>query len=208
MHRKSFAKWLLCFLLVCYTCVGQATAQTITIGSIRYDSSWVQPGVGVESAYELLLNTDGVTLDPIPFQNVTIFVKGGKAETKQEYQIITTGLGCGNPPFQTPCDLLWLGGTSFQLPACAKLNAEGVLVQDCVSIAVQFESLTGTNASFFLADGVTSFCTYAYNTTILPVKTDQMALDPDCGVDGFCKGTSVPVVLHAAPAKSCNGVVE
>jgi hypothetical protein len=30
MHRKSFAKWLLCFLLVCCTCVGQQLSKRMT----------------------------------------------------------------------------------------------------------------------------------------------------------------------------------
>ena len=85
------------------------------------------------SSYELHLDTTGITMKPISFSNVILFVKG----TKEGSGAITTGLGCGLPPYQAPCDLLFAGGPSsagFTLAPCARLNKEQDWTQTCISI--------------------------------------------------------------------------
>lgn len=194
-------------LLLALQPVSQATAKTrsITIGSFKYIGTAIQANGKPGSSYQLDLDTTNVTEADITFSNVILYVKGSKSSTQQSgFQVITTGLGCGNPPFQTPCSLLWLGGTGMALPTCASFNVKKQeLVQNCVSIAIQFVSLIKTNVSFFLADG-SSFCMYGVNNIFLKAKPDQYALDPQCDQFGWCKGASVPIVLHAAPAQSCN----
>jgi hypothetical protein len=182
-----------------------AQTKSITIGSFKYIGTFIQAFGSPVSAYQLDLGTTNVTKADITFSNVILYVKGGSSSTKQGgFQVITTGLGCGNPPFQTPCSLLWLGGKGFSLPACARFDtATQELIQNCISIAVQFVSLTKANVSLFLADG-SSFCMYGINNIFLKAGPDQTALDPKCTANGFCKGASVPIILREAPAKSCN----
>ena len=148
--------------------------------------------IGV-SGYELKLDTTGITLDPISFSNATLFVKG----TKQSSGPITTGLGCGLPPYAAPCSLLFGGGpgpAGFILANCARLSKDQDLTQNCISIALQLVSPTGKNFSFALANG-SRFCAYGINNFFLLAKLDQFAVDPDA---------SVPVILRAAPPKSCS----
>jgi hypothetical protein len=205
--RKKFAL-LWCLAIAIWLPVSQATAHTrsIKIGKFTYLGTRTQTNsdgtvVGV-SSYKLLLDTTGITREPISFSNVILFVKG----TKQGSGAITTGLGCGRPPFQAPCALLFLGGPSsagFVLAPCARLNKEQDWTQTCISIAVQLVSLTGKNFSFALANGK-QFCAYGINNIFLLPKPDQAALEPRCDAQGFCKGASVPIILHAAPARSCH----
>jgi len=54
-----------------------------------------------------------------------------------------------------------------------------------------------------LADGE-QFCAFGIDNTFVLAKADQSALDPQCNAQGFCKGASAPIVLRAAPARSCN----
>jgi len=187
--------------------VSQATSHTrsIAIGKFTYLGTGAQTSdstvLGV-SSYELRLDTTGITMEPIPFSNVILFVKG----TKQGSGAITTGLGCGQPPYQSPCKLLFLGGPSsagFILAPCARLNKEQDWTQTCISIAVQLVSLTGKNFSLALANGK-QFCAYGIDNIFLLPKPNQAALEPRCDAQGFCKGASVPIILHAAPAKSCS----
>ena len=182
-----------------------AQTKSITIGSFKYVGTGIQAFGTPVSTYQLDLSTTNVTKADITFSNVIFYVKGSHSSTQSGgFQVITTGLGCGNPPFQTPCSLLWLGGKGFSLPACASFSVQKQeLVQNCISIAIQFVSLTKTNVSLFLADG-SSFCMYGINNIFLKAKPDETALEPECASDGFCKGASVPIVLHAAPAQSCN----
>jgi len=183
-----------------------AHARSITIGKFTYVGTGAQTNpdgtVSGVSSYELRLNTTGVTMEPISFSNATLLVKG----TKQSSGPITTGLGCGLPPYEAPCDLRFEGGPSsagFILAPCAKLNKEQDFTQTCISIAVQLVSSTGKNFSVALANG-NKFCAYGINNIFLVPKPGQAALEPRCDAQGFCKGASVPIVLHAAPAKSCS----
>jgi len=187
--------------------VSQATSHTrsIAIGKFTYLGTGAQTSdstvLGV-SSYELRLDTTGITMEPIPFSNVILFVKG----TKQGSGAITTGLGCGLPPYKAPCKLLFVGGPSsagFNLAPCARLKKERDWTQTCISIAVQLVSLTGKNFSLALANGK-QFCAYGINNIFLLPKPDQAALQPRCDAQGFCKGASVPIILHAAPARSCS----
>jgi hypothetical protein len=201
---KKFAL-LGCLAIAIGMPLAQASAHTriITIGKFTYVGT--QPNsdgtvVGV-SSYELRLDTTGITMEPISFSNVILFVKG----TKQGSGAITTGLGCGRPPFQAPCDLLFGGGPSsagFILAPCARLDKQQDFTQTCISIAVQLVSLTGKNFSFALANGK-QFCAYGINNIFLLPKPNQAALEPRCN-EGFCKGASVPITLRAAQARSCS----
>ena len=193
----------LLFLLVLTSVQVIAQTKHIKIGELRYSFDAVQSDGSVQSAFEMLLDTSGITTDPIPFSNATMFVGASNQGTFAEFGPITTGPGCGVPPYQTSCDILWLGGPNppFTLPACASVSA-GQLTQNCISIALQLVSPTGKNFSFQLSDGEI-FCTHGITNIFLLAKQDKLALDPQCGSDGFCKGTSVQVILHAAPAKSC-----
>jgi hypothetical protein len=83
------------------------------------------------------------------------------------------------------------------------LNQEQDFTQTCISIAAQLVSLTGKNFSIALADGE-QFCVHGINNTFLLAKQGQAGLDPRCDAQGFCKGASVPIILHASPAKSCS----
>jgi len=203
--RKFALLW--CLAIAIRVPVSQATEHTrsITIGKFTYVGTGSQTKsdstvVGV-SSYELRLDTTGITMEPISFSNVSLLVKG----TKQGSGAITTGLGCGLPPQQAPCDLRFEGGPSsagFSLAPCARLNKEQDWTQTCISIAVQLVSLTGKDFSFALANGK-QFCAHGINNIFLLPKPDQAALDPRCS-QGFCKGASVPIILHAAPAKRCS----
>ena len=187
-----------CLAIAIWLPVSQANAHTpsITIGEFKYVGTSTVSGV---SSYEVHLDTTNITIEPISFSNVILFVKG----TKQGSGPITTGLGCGLPPYEAPCDLRFEGGPSpFTLAPCAKLNQEQELTQTCISIAVQLVSSTGKNFSFALANG-NKFCAYGINNVFLLPKPGQAALEPRCNAQEFCKGASVPIVLHAAPAKSC-----
>jgi hypothetical protein len=204
---KKFALFW-CLAIAIRLPVSQATAHTrsITVGKFTYVGTCIQTNgdctvLGV-SSYELRLDTTGITMEPISFSNVSLFVKG----TKQGSGAITTGLGCGLPPYQAPCKLLFLGGPSsagFILAPCARLNKEQGWKQTCISIAVQLVSSTGKNFSFALANGK-QFCAFGINNIFLLSKPDQAALEPRCDAQGFCKGASVPIILHAAPARSCS----
>ncbi len=189
---------LACLAIAIGVPVSRAAAHTrsITIGKFIYRGTDAQTGV---SSYELPLNTTGVTTEPISFSNVILFVKG----TKQGSGPITTGLGCGLPPYEAPCELRFEGGPDFVLAPCAKLNKEQELMQTCISIAVQLVSSTGKNFSLALANG-NKFCAYAINNIFLLPKPGHAVLEPRCDAQGFCKGASVPVVLRAAPRKSCS----
>jgi len=145
------------------------------------------------SGYELKLETTGITLEPISFGNATLFVKG----SKQRSGPITTGLGCGLPPYAAPCDLLFeggLGSAGFILASCAGQNKDQSWTQSCISIALQLVSPTGKNFSFALANG-RRFCAYGINNFFLLAKLDEIAVEP---------GASVPIILRAAPPKSCS----
>jgi hypothetical protein len=205
--RKKFA--LFGYLAIAIQlAVSLATAQTqsITIGKFTYVGTAAEPNgdgaVSAVSTYELSLDTTGITMGPISFSNVILFVKG----TRQGSGAITTGQGCGLPPYQVPCNLIFLGGPSsagFALAPCASLNAEQELTQNCISIAVQLMSLAAKNFSFALANGE-QFCAYGINNTFLQAVSDEVALNPRCDAQGFCKGASVPIILHAAPTRSCS----
>jgi hypothetical protein len=192
------ARASLLFLLVLMAGMAFAQTKSIDIGKLKYAWADVQQDGSIASGYELSLDATGITAEPIAFSNASLFVEGSNQGTGP----ITTGLGCGIPPYQTTCDMLWLGGPSFVLPSCTTLNA-GQLTQNCISIALQLVSPTGKNFSFQLADGE-QFCMKGITNIFLLAKQDALALDPRCGSDGFCAGASVPVILHSAPAKSCS----
>lgn len=199
---------LACLAIAIRVPVSHAAAHTrsIAIGKFTYVGTGAQKNpdgtVSGVSSYEIHLDTTNITMEPISFSDVSLFVKG----TKQGSGPITTGLGCGLPPFEAPCDLRFEGGPSsagFVLAPCAKMNKEQEFTQTCISIAVQLVSSTGKNFSFALANG-NKFCAYAINNVFLLSKPGGAALEPRCDAQGFCKGASVPIVLHAAPAKSCS----
>jgi hypothetical protein len=204
--EKKFV-FLACVAIAISLFVSQAPAQTrsITIGKLTYLGTGAQKNgdgtVSGVSSYEVHLDTADITIEPISFSNVSLLVKG----TEQGSGAITTGLGCGLPPYQAPCDLRFEGGprsAGFSLAPCAKLNKEQELTQTCISIAVQLVSSTGKNFSFPLANG-NKFCAYGISNVFLLAKPGQAALEPRCDAQGFCKGASVPIILHSAPAKSC-----
>jgi hypothetical protein len=206
MVRKSIL--LSCLAIAILFPVSQAVAhrRSIHIGKFTYIGTNTQTEsdgtIIAVSSYKLHLDTTGVTTEPISFSDVTLFVKG----TKQGSGAITTGLGCGRPPYQAPCDLIFAGGPSsagFILAPCARLNKEKGWKQTCISIGVQLVSLTGKNFGFVLANGE-QFCAYGINNVFLLPESDQAALDPRCDAQGFCKGASVPITLHAAPTRSCS----
>ena len=199
---------LACLAIAIWLPVTQAAAhtQSIIIGKFTYVGTGAQGNgdgtVSGVSSYELYLDTTSITMEPISFSNAILLVKG----TKQGSGAITTGLGCGLPPYEAPCDLRFEGGPSsagFILAPCAKLNKEQDFTQTCISIAVQLVSSTGKNFSFTLANG-NKFCAYGINNIFLLPELGQAALEPRCDAQGFCKGASVPIILHAAPAKSCS----
>jgi hypothetical protein len=202
---KKFAlSWCLGIAVLVAVSLATAQTQSITIGKLTYVGTAAEPnGEGVASAvssYELSLDTTGITMEPISFSNAILFVKG----TKQGSGAITTGFDCGLPSYQDLCDLGFLGGATsagFTLAPCASLTKQN-LTQNCISIAVQLVSLTAKNFSFALANGE-QFCAFGINNIFLQSPSDQVALDPHCDAQGFCKGASVPIVLHAAPARSC-----
>lgn len=204
---KKFAfLWFLVIALWVPVSRANTLYESITIGKFTYVGTAAETnGDGVVSgvsSYELHLDTTGITMEPIHFSNAIVFVKG----TKQGSGAITTGFGCGLPPYQAPCNLVFLGGPSsdgFVLAPCASLNAEQDLKQNCISIAVQLVSVTGENFSFALANG-DRFCAYGIYNIVLQSKPDHVALDPRCDAQGFCEGASVPIILRAAPSGSCS----
>lgn len=178
----------------------QTAAQTrsITIGKLTYRGTGTRDGGTAVSNYEILLDTTGITKEPITFSNATLFVKGTSFSTQQGgFQQITTGPDCGQRS-HAPCELLFLGGPGLKLARCARQD----LKQTCVSIAMELKSLNGMNFGFALASGE-RFCAHGINLTFLLAKQGQSALEPRCDAQGFCKGASVPIILHAAPEKSC-----
>ena len=89
---------LLCVLWMC----SLAHADSITIGTLTY--------VGTEngvSGYQLSINTNGITLQPLTFSSVILSVKG-----------VSQNAG----PNTTPTYLLFTGGTNRALPACPCSN--------------------------------------------------------------------------------------
>jgi hypothetical protein len=204
---KKFAfLWFLVIALWVPVARANTHFQSITIGKFTYVGTAAETnGDGVVSAvssYELHLDTTGITMEPISLSNAILFVKG----TEQGSGAITTGLGCGLPPYQSPCNLIFLGGprlAGFVLAPCASLNKEQDLTQTCISIAVQLVSSTGKNFSFALANG-DRFCAYGIYNIVLQSKPDHVALDPRCDAQGFCHGASVPIILRAAPSRSCS----
>jgi len=191
-------------LLLLALCPAVAQTKSITIGKFQYVGTGVTPDGLVESNYQLDLDATGITVDPVAFRNVIVVVKGTRQGTYPSFPIITTGPGCGNPPYQTPCSLIFTGAKGFPLATCATYNSvTQQFTQNCISGAVQFVSLTGKHFSFALVDGE-QFCTYGITNIFLDAKPGQRELNPHCGADGFCAGESVPVVLHAAPSTSCN----
>jgi hypothetical protein len=189
-------------LLLALLPVSHATAQTrsITIGKLTYVGTGANNNGAVVSSYEILLDTTGITEEPISFSNVILFVKGTRLSTqKGGFPTITTGPGCGQGS-GPPCNLLFRGGQGLILARCAAQD----LTQTCISIGAQLVSLTGKNFSFALAANGQKFCTDGITNIFLRAKPNQTALEPHCNAQGFCKGASVPIILHAAPARSCS----
>jgi hypothetical protein len=186
----------LLFLLVLTSVQAIAQTKQITIGKLNY--------MGTNeygSGYQVLLNTDGITQDPIPFSNAIVSI----GNSSEESGPITTGPGCGIPPYQTSCDMLYLSGPN--LPTCAIPSTnqgppEYGWTQICAAIDLQLVSPTGQNFSITLVDGE-QFCTHGVTNTFLLAKAGQLAVEPVCGEPGFCS-LEVPIILHAAPAKSCS----
>lgn len=205
MGKKFAFVWFLVIALWVPISRANTHSQSITVGKFTYLGTAAETnGDGVVSGVstELELDTTGFTMEPMHFSNAILFVKG----TKQGSGTITTGSGCGLPPYRGPCNLIFLGGPSsagFVLAPCAILNGEQSWTQTCISIAVQLVSSTGKNFSFALADG-DRFCAYGIYNIVLQSKPDHVALDPRCDAQGFCDGASVPIILRAAPSGSCS----
>jgi hypothetical protein len=182
--------------------------KSITIGNFEYLGSSIQTsGSGtseVVSLYKLNLDSTAITVAPITFANVSFMVKGSSLSSQQGgFPVITTGPGCGVPGVSAPCSLLAQGGgEGFLLQPCAKLAADQTLTQDCVSIALQLVSPTGKNFSLQLADGET-FCTSGITNIFVLAPDNKVAVDPQCDVNNFCKGASVPVILRGLPIQNC-----
>jgi hypothetical protein len=182
--------------------------KSITIGNFEYLGSAIQPSSnGADQAvslYKLNLDSAGITVNPITFGNVSFIVKGSSLTSQQGgFPVITTGPGCGVPGVEASCSLLVQGGDDgFLLQPCAKLAPDQTLTQDCVSIALQLVSPTGKNFSFQLADGQI-FCTSGITNVFALAQDNKAALDPQCDVNNFCKGASVPVVLRGLPTQNC-----
>ena len=184
---------------------GQTKA--INIGSYTYRGTFKtlsDGSAGASSDFDLYLDAEGVTVDPIVFGNVIFRVKGASLPTKGHgFTTITTGPGgCIDYPDAPPCELIATGEKGAFLPACGTLSSTGVLTQNCIAIAVQLISLTGKNFSFQLVDGET-FCAPAITNIFVDAKANQLALDGRCDINNFCYGESVPVVIHALPAQNC-----
>src|SRR6266478_5865338 len=85
-------------LLLALLSVSPATAQTrsITIGKLTYRGTGIKNSGTVVSSYEVLLDTTGITKEPITFSNLILFVKGTSLSTQQGgFPQITTGPECG-----------------------------------------------------------------------------------------------------------------
>jgi len=182
--------------------------KSITIGNFEYLGSAIQTSSDgaseVVSSYKLNLDATGMTAAPITFGNVSFLVKGSSLSSQQGgFPVITTGPGCGVQGVSAPCSLLARGGgEGFLLQPCAKLAADQTLTQDCVSIALQLVSPTGKNFSLQLADGET-FCASGITNIFVLAQDNQVAVDPQCDVNNFCKGASVPVILRGSPIQNC-----
>jgi len=126
-HRIARSIPLLLFL---FSCCAKASADSITIGQLQYLGT--ENGV---SGYKVTLDTDGVTLEPLLFENISLSVKG----VSQQTSTITT-----------PTVLLFTGGIERVLPACP-----------CKSILLKLDFFSSQpQVSFTLADG-RSFTTRA-----------------------------------------------
>jgi hypothetical protein len=215
MSIKILWAMVLLALLAVSPALAQAKSQapqtkSITIGEFTYHGSIIRTfadgSIGPFSDYRLALDASGITADPITFGNVIFRVKGSSSDTKHNgFPTISTWFGCvEGSGLDFACDLLITGAnkTGFQLPACATIS-NGVLIQNCVSIAVQLLSVTGNNFSFQLADGET-FCAAGITNVFVEAKANQIALDGNCDINNFCPGESAPVVLHALPIQNCN----
>jgi hypothetical protein len=144
----------------------------------------------VISTYGIFLNSSGISVDPITFRKAVFMVEGSRLPT-------TYWLYGGAPFITSDSAFLVQGQKGTRLQACATYDCEtNVLTEKCISIAVQFVSLTGKNFIVPLVNGE-QLCTYGITTTFLEAKPNQKALDGG-------SSPSVPVVLHAAPAGSCN----
>ena len=182
--------------------------KSITIGNFEYLGSAIQTSSDgaseVVSSYKLNLDATGMTAAPITFGNVSFLVKGSSLSSQQGgFPVITTGPGCGVTGVTASCSLLAQGGEEgFLLQPCAKLASDQTLTQDCISIALQLVSPTGNNFSFQLADGE-AFCTSGITNIFVLADENKTALDPQCDVNNFCKGASVPVVLRGLPTQNC-----
>jgi hypothetical protein len=199
----ALASLLILLLLVLATPV-IAQTQSITIGKFTYLGTVLQSGA-VQSVYEIALDATAVTPNPIAFGNAIVIVKGGSFSSQQgNFPIITTGPGCGNPPYQTSCEMRFQGGVGYKIPSCARYNAiKNVFTQNCVSVTLQLVSQTKKNFSFPLLDG-TQFCAYGINNIFVEAQPGYKALEPQCDINGFCVGASAPIVLQSAPAESCS----
>jgi hypothetical protein len=182
--------------------------KSITIGNFEYLGSALKTSSDgaseVVSSYKLNLDATGMTAAPITFGNASFLVKGSSLSSQQGgFPAITTGPGCGVPGVTAPCSLLAQGGEEgFLLQPCAKLAPDQTLTQDCISIALQLVSPTGKNFSLLLADGET-FCTSGVTNIFVLAQDGKVALDPQCDVNNFCRGASVPVILRGLPTQNC-----
>jgi hypothetical protein len=179
-------------LLVLFAISAQAQT-SITIGYYKYDGVFWQNNQ-VNSSYEFELDTKGITKQPIIFHDIIFNVKGAVQGTYPEFPYITTGLGCGLPPYQTPCDILFTPtAKDFQ---CATTKHQGnTWHQNCISIALQMVAPGGKDFTFELVDG-TKFCASGITNIFLEAPPDNKALDPICSFRG-CRGIQVPIILKS-----------
>jgi hypothetical protein len=186
-------------LLVLFAISAQAQT-SITIGYFRYDGDFWQTYQGQsyqENDYEFELDTKGITEKVITFHDVILYAKGGSLGTYPTFPHITTGLGCGNPPYQTPCDILFTPySPKYDDLLCGTTKDQGVTwKQSCISIALQLVAPGGKDFTFKLVDG-TKFCASGITNIFLEAQPDNRILDPRCSPAG-CYGISTPIILKS-----------
>jgi hypothetical protein len=171
--------------IVLMACTAFAQTKHFQIGTFEYQGN---------GGYFVNLDASLVTKAPITFGSITFFVQG---ESQVSSPDPTTGPTCGTVigAIAPPCRM----GMN-NLPLCTS----SVGVEDCVSIAAQFVSTTGKNFIIPLLDGE-NFCAERITNVYLTTPANEVALNPLCEIDnpGFCKGVTVPIVLRAATASSC-----
>jgi hypothetical protein len=180
-----------------------APTKYLQIGDLWYNGTTTMPGgTTLESNYGLDMNAVKLTVAPIPFSNIQMFVLGGSAGTDQP---VSTGPTCGTVERATapPCQMEWSSGPGG-LPVCGTQVGD-TIVENCISIAIQLTSVTGKNFNIPLLNGQ-NFCAQGVTNVYLTTPNNELALDPGCNtVQEFCRYTvSAPIILREGAAGSCD----